>query len=565
MRSLLSLSALALALGALVASPPLARSEDWKREQKDTRIPMRDGASLAADLYFPSKPGKYPAILIQTPYGKARLGAPISSQEPGGEKRRGSESDLGLLDRESYVYAIVDWRGFYASKDAMAGVKRGAWSRGDDGYDLVEWLAARDWSTGKVGTWGGSALGKVQLDTAAQQPPHLVCAVPLIASMGTRHDDYYEGGVFLEAHTQRLASLGFPMPALIKDTPSPEAPAWRIAERRSYHPEKIEVPCLFVTGWWDNYPAQVIQNFEDVVAKGGERARKHSKLLVGPWDHVSVGLPAQGARTFEKAAHASGEAARAFFDVWLRGEPGEKWEKTPRVRFWTVNEDAWTGVESWSALERETSVLHLAADGRLVAEKPGAGTPDKSLERVYTCDPKKPSPTLGGRNLPPVPHGPGDLGALDKRADVLVYSTGRLASPLGVDGAPTVSLTFAADRPDCDFIAQLADVDESGRATLLVDGAQRAKWRTPGKGPQLLEKGTAVKLTVTLSPLSATLPKGHELRLYVTSASSPRYERNTHTGADHWEEASAVPVTVTVFHDAERPSALSLPVRKGRR
>ncbi len=557
-------AAAAAVLGAVLLGAESGRSEDWKTEQKDVKVPMRDGASLAADLYFPSKPGKYPTVLIQTPYDKRGLGAPISgASTAAGETGRGAVSDtLGLLDREKYVYAIVDWRGFFGSRAAMAGVKRGEWSRGEDGYDAVEWLASRDWSNGKVGTWGGSALGKQQLDTAAEHPPHLVCAVPLIASMGTGYDQFYEGGVFLEAHTQRLQQLGFPIPPLIKDTPAPSAVAWRVAEKKTYQPEKIEVPCLFITGWWDNYPEAVIRTFEDVVAKGGEKARKHSKLLIGPWDHVSVGVAAQGDRTFEKAAKASAEAAKDFFAAWLLGSKAAEWEKTPRVRFWTINEDVWTGIESWSALPREAQSLHLSADGKISREKPPAASGDKPLERKYTCDPKSPSPTLGGRNLPPLGHGPKDLKELDRRADVLVYTTGPLAAPLHVDGTPSLELTFAADRPDCDFIVQLADVDESGKATLLADGAQRAKWRDAPRGPHPLEKDKPTKLTVKLCPVSATLSRGHALKLYLTSASAPRYERNTHTGADHYEEANAVPVAVTVFHDPERPCVLSLPARK---
>ena len=98
---------------------------------------------------------------------------------------RGAISDLLVLkDREHYAYLVMDWRGFYASKKAAKGVARVGSLRGRDGYDIVEWIAAQSWSNGRVGTWGGSALGKIQFQTASQKPPHLVCAVPLIAAIG---------------------------------------------------------------------------------------------------------------------------------------------------------------------------------------------------------------------------------------------------------------------------------------------------------------------------------------------------------------------------------------------
>ena len=110
----------------------------------------------------------------------------------------------------------------------------------------------------KTDTSGGSALGRIQLETAIEKPPHLVCAVPLIAPLGQRYEDFYEGGILLEAHVNMLDKLGFGVGTIVKQFPNADAPAWALAKRATYKPESIDVPCLFITGWWDNYPASIL-------------------------------------------------------------------------------------------------------------------------------------------------------------------------------------------------------------------------------------------------------------------------------------------------------------------
>ncbi len=462
--------------------------QEWKAELKDSAIPMRDGKSLAADIFLPPAAGKYPTVLIQTPYNRKGLGAPIGSgRGDGGEAGRGAVSDaLGLLDREHYAYVVVDWRGFYGSKGAMEGVRRGPWRRGQDGFDCVEWIAKQEWSDGKVGTWGGSALGRVQFETALEHPPHLVCAVPLIAPMAQAYETYYENGLLLEAHVDTLDKLGFGVGEIVKRFPDPAAPAWRLAERTTYKPEEIRVPCLMITGWWDHYPDPVIRTFEDIAAKGGEAARKHSRLLVGPWDHVGIGLAKQGELTFEGAAKYSAQMAKQFLDLHLRGE-GKGIE--PVVQWWTIGGGAWESAASWSGLKRATTTVALKGGG------------------AWAHDPKDPSPTLGGANLPPLKHGPHDQSALEKRKDVLRWDAA-LEKPLRVNGNVELSFEATADGDAFDVCARLCD----GKGFLLADAARRVKAKA------------GEKTRVTLR-FPATAVAARELRVYVAGSNWPRYEK----------------------------------------
>ncbi len=506
----------------------------------EAAIPMRDGPTLAAEIFLPPKPGRYPCVLIQTPYDKRRLSAAIAgAAEGGGETGRGAFSDLGvLLDREHYAYVVVDWRGFFGSRAAMAKTDRRTWRRGQDGHDTIEWIARQEWSDGKVGTWGGSALGKQQFDSAAERPPHLVCCVPLIASMGTRYADFYEGGVLLEAHVERLDQLGFDVSRMVRAAPRPDGPVWPLVERRTDRTDRIDVPCLLITGWWDNYPAQVIATFESILSRGGPGAREGSKLLIGPWDHVGVGVAGQGALRFDGAALESGRAAKAFLDFHLRGVRDNGWAGTDRVRWWQLGEECWKGAESWSAISR------------------GSITCDVPLSRtVIRHDPRRPSPTLGGANLPPLPHGPTRHESLEARDDVAVLP---LPGPLTLLGEAELTLRVSANRPDCNLTARLCVRKADGTTTLLGDSAIRLARRRGGHDP--VAPGEGCELTMRFPPTAITLREGEELRIYLSPSNWPRYERHTHTEAPHWDEASAVDLELNF--EAKARLKLPTPTRK---
>jgi len=145
--------------------------------QKTIEIPMRDGIKLATDLYFPeSENGPFPVILMRTPYNKEML-------KPYGT----------YFSRQGFVFVIQDVRGRFGSQ--------GHWepfiNEREDGYDSIEWLAAQDWSTGKIGMYGGSYSAFVQFAAAILKPPHLVTLIPNISSATPFGNMPYEGGVLV--------------------------------------------------------------------------------------------------------------------------------------------------------------------------------------------------------------------------------------------------------------------------------------------------------------------------------------------------------------------------------
>ena len=140
-------------------------------------VPMRDGVKLYADVYRPSAPGKYPTIVVRTPYGV---------------QRDGVHQNLIRFAQNGYAVVMQDVRGRFESE--------GKWEpfrdEGRDGYDTIEWAARQPWSTGKVGSQGGSYLGNNQWLAGALAPPHLVAMFPAVAATSIYHNWAYFGGVF---------------------------------------------------------------------------------------------------------------------------------------------------------------------------------------------------------------------------------------------------------------------------------------------------------------------------------------------------------------------------------
>ncbi|HTF03684.1 MAG TPA: CocE/NonD family hydrolase, partial [Bacteroidia bacterium] len=159
-------------------------------------ISLRDGEKIPADVYLPAGWTSGPVILIQTPYNRLwyHFGLPL-----------GIGTDI---DSSEYAIVIVDWRGFYGGAGAAY---VGAPSRGEDGYDVVEWIATQTWSNDTIGTWGPSALGKVQYQTAKENPPHLVCICPVVAAPQFEYQEYFPNGCYRTEFVEQLDGLGYGM------------------------------------------------------------------------------------------------------------------------------------------------------------------------------------------------------------------------------------------------------------------------------------------------------------------------------------------------------------------
>lgn len=517
---------------------------------QEVQIRMRDGKSLAADLYVNAASGAKPTILVQTPYNKDlyRTRLTLPPQTTGAVP----------WDTAAYHYVVVDWRGFYGSRDA----DEPGYDRGLDGYDCVEWIAAQPWSDGKVGTHGGSALGHIQFLTARHKPPHLVCAVPMVKDIRANYFDYYYGGALRTEHVAALERLGFLTTDVITARPV-LTPIWNAIDRNSDITAEIAVPMLIIGGWFDHYPDDVLACFEDLRTRSDTRVRAQHKLIFGPWTHGDLGSDTQGEMQFAAGKGYHNDAALRFFAYHLRGAKNG-WPLEPVVRYFQMGDDTWQTADSWATLARDSVSLYLHDDRTLQRNPPT--TPAASSP--WTSDPRDPSPSHGGARFSPfnpaIKDGPLDIRTVvESRADALVFTTEPLTADLVLRGALTAHLFVSTDRPDSDVAVRITEVLPDGRSMIMTDGIRRLRFRTGEHVVAPLTPGAVLEATIPLQQLALTLRAGHRLRIVVSAADWPRFDRNLQNGGDMYVAGDTLVAAMHLHHDAAHPSHIGLQVAAG--
>jgi predicted acyl esterase len=523
----------------------------------EMRIPMRDGAELAADVYLPRDAAAQPrpVVLIQTPYDKSGMRPWFE-----GEGRWGEHS---LFTDPAYAFVVTDWRGRAASA-AAARPGRIAPGGAEDGFDTVEWIAKQPWSNGKVGTWGPSALGAAQFRTASARPPHLVCAVPVVMPLNLTHDIYFPGGALWEEFARTLGRLGWDLYGQLTANPVAGTPFWRRLEQSNHiRPDSIDLPMLLIGGWFDIYVDPVIDTFARLRADAGALTREHIRLVMGPWLHRTDN-PEVGSLRFPDALGGGIDRAKSFFDRWLRGIETPEELARPAITYFEMDPSAdlawrgrWRAASAWPPPGTSERRFYLDPGDHELAPQPPA--PASSL--TYRYDPADPLATPGGHVLTPtLPSGPRDLAATEARGDVVVFTTQPLETEVAIAGRPRVELWFASDRPDTDVTAFLAHVDRQGRSILLGEGVLRLRFRESTERTTPLVPGEVYRIEVELDNLALRLEAGDRLRLILSSSNYPKYAKNLNDGGAMYREGAGVVATNQVFGGAERPSALVLPV-----
>ena len=564
--------------------------------ERNVDIKMRDGTILRSDVYRPSQQGLFPVLLHRIPYNKsvARLAAGLML------------NPLNAAD-QGYAVVIQDCRGRFASD--------GEWVpfyvEGEDGYDSVEWCAQQPWSNGKVGMYGSSYMGVTTWQAVTAAPPHLEAA--FVRLTGTNYHDgwVYSGGAFELGFNLRYAlSLAWDKVSRLPvgkqgsviqrmaEVASDSWPAyWHLPlqEMRvgqdvaSYyydwlaHPsydeywravnveeryDKITVPVLQMTGWFDNFLIGQLRSFKGIAEKGAtDKARQNQKIIIGPWTHgnyLSQTPSKVGDFEFGTAVIPDVEAlAFRWFDYWLKGINTGIMDE-PSVRIFVMGANIWRDEEDWP-LQRAKKTrwyLHsqgqantLNGDGVLTLVLPGIEPADS-----YTYDPADPVPTIGGRTLMPgiATDGFCDQRHVEERPDVLVYTSSVLLKDIEVTGHLLLKLWVASSARDTDITAKLADIYPNGYAAIVADGILRARYRKSMTAPEPLEPGQIYELTVDLWATSQVFKKGHRIRVEVSSSNFPRFDRNLNTGRDNASETQMQIATQTIYHDAEHPSHIVL-------
>jgi putative CocE/NonD family hydrolase len=560
---ILSALILANALLADEAQPPISF-------EADVMIPMRDGTKLAANIFRPKADGRFPVILMRSPYGKP--------DEKWGEAKRYLAA--------GYVMVVQDCRG--------RGKSEGVWDPfrydAEDGFDTQEWVGKQPWCDGNIGAAGGSYVGWTQWASAPNGSRYLKAMAPLVP-FANSYDLAYVGGAFQlallmgwgvgvggvtlnpEQLTQAYKHLPLnnfgdqfekKVPYLNDWIAHPNYDDYWKKRGIDYRFGDVTVPALNIGGWFDIFSKTTIEQVNAVHAASRDHAtRRNQFVVIGPWTH-GVGVRKVGELDFGTEATLNlGDLQFKWFEYWLKGrETGvQDW---PAFYLFVMGENRWRGENEWPLKRaRATSYfLHglghansAEGDGSLSTTSPEEEKPDQ-----FTYDPNDPVPTVGGNNLVGASAGPYDQSKVEARKDVLVYSTAPMETYLEVTGPITLSLWAASSAPDTDFTAKLVDVTPEGKAYNLCDGVLRARYRKDRAKPVLLEPGQAEHFDIDLWVTSNVFLKGHCIRIEVSSSNFPRFDRNPNTGHEFGADTELSSATQTIYHDHEHPSHLVLPV-----
>ena len=556
----------------------------------DQRVPMRDGVHLSVDVILPAGDGPFPTITIRTPY----------------ESNSHRWLDRGVWWAErGYAYVPADCRGRYESEGEFYPYH----PDGPDGHDTLEWIAAQPWCNGKIGTAGGSYGGLFQWQLAPLGSPHLTAMAPHVIADDYFGDIHYIGGAFqlglsLLSSVTFMTNLAVPsfgpifdngrifrhLPLIDMDVAAigKEVPWYRdwLAHQTydDYWNEidtsdkysKIDAPAFIRCGWFDAYPDGTFRLWNGMTKHGKtERARKGQKVLMGPWTHgepedTRLGDLDFGAHSYIKII----EEEKRWFDYWLKGIDNGVMDEPP-LKIFVMGTNEWRYENEWPLARTQFTPFYLHSGGRANSVF-GDGTlsrhvPEDEHPDIFDYDPDRPVPSIGG-NLStaswpwseagdePIIAGPVDQRVIERRDDVLVYTSDLLEEDVEVTGPLEVVLYAASSAPDTDFTARLIDVHPNRQSIVMAEGIIRARYRHGFDRTQLLEPGNVERYNIQMYPTSNVFLKGHRIRVDISSSNFPRFSRNLNTGEDVATGTRMQIARQTILHSKDHPSHIVLPV-----
>ena len=568
-----------------MSETPFVDCGNGVRLERGVRCRLSDGVELVSDHYHPTGAGPHPTLLMRQPYGRDIASTVVYAHPI-------------WFARQGYNVVIQDVRGRGDSEGEFYPFRNEA----RDGAETIAWLRTRPEVNGRVGMYGFSYQGMTQLLAAAKQPEGLVCIAPGMTACDLYHGWFYHNGAL------RLASsLGWGLQMLkadarrkrLRDASDRLEQAWaNLAPQASLlpfrsHPalhgegvpqyvldwfdhskpgeywtsmdvseslDRITVPALHISGWYDTYLKGSIDSFIALSNRAGSAlARQHQYLVAGPWIHIPWG-DRVGAADFGKDALLDTDSILLrWFNHWLR-DSGE-FAREPRIRHFVLGENRWREADAFPVGAENVLYLHSAGkansrkgDGALSVEPAESEEPCD----VFVYDPEVPVLAPGG---PAAQSGQFDQAALELGNNLLVYSTPPLAHTVRILGAPRVVIYCTTSSAHTDLTAKLVRVRTNGAAEFVCIGIARSSWYFRETG---YKADTVHRWEFDLEPTSCAFAAGERIRLEIASSAFPLYDRNP--GSDvpacratswDWQRSTQI-----VYHDRDRSSALYLPLCK---
>lgn len=532
---------------------------NWRiTETLDIPVRMRDGVDLLTDLYQPKGATGLPVLLIRTPYGRRQVGGLVER----GFSQRG------------YQVVSQSCRGTFGSGGEYLPFQ----SDTEDGVDTLEWLETQPWYASQVVMFGLSYPGVSQWALVADAPEGMLSGLVIQNAASRVYDVFRPGGAvgfstalnwaYLQTFLQdgsspiklaralrkrkKRVARGFAhLPITESDTtatgrpfdffqqllrnPAPTDPLWKSTDH-SNTAHTVDTPIHLIGGWYDFFLDPQLNDYARLV-RGGHRPH----LTIGAWPHRP---------NFEGYRLGYGEAI-----TWFKATTGAD-RSPPRskpVRIQIIGNKDWRDFDEWPPPPSESRHLFIRSPGQLSLSPASEVEPPTT----YIYDPADPTPAAGGAVLYGDKNRVGqvDNRALERRPDVITFTTDPLPDALYVIGVPLVRLFARTTAVTTDFFVRVCDVTPRGKSLNVADGFVRF----PICDHDLVGDGTFV-IEVHLSATACHFEKDHRIRLQVSSGAHPRVARNLgiedlEAGLTDVQKASQ-----QILHDLDHPSELVLPV-----
>jgi len=539
--------------------------------EENVAIPMRDGTILRGDLYRPKADGQFPAVINRGPYDKS---ATLDN----------TPAVMRGLAQRGYVGITQDVRGRYASDGEFAPM-----DEIDDGVDTVEWAAKQVWSSGKVGMFGISYNGLVQLSAAIGQAEHLTCifpgmiefsadqtagGVPQLQTVASWH--IWAGQGRETSNPLRIDYSHLPLVDIDNKAGSTSAVFDEIVTNIPASTEDaldqdlldellsmIRAKTYYLLGWHDAFVDGTIETWQKI-----RKAVPDAKIMIGPYHHNLCDMETANIgkiETKDVELNRYYEQMEMFFAQHLKGEENEVSRNTSALKIFVMGKNEWRDEQEWPLARTQYKHLYLHSqgqadatitDGQLSWASPSVEQPTDH----YAYDPLNPVDWSANLELWNFLHDMGDRNEVQARDDVLVYSTPTLAEDLEVTGNVTMKLFAASSAPDTDFIATLVDVYPDGHTQFLTQGIVRARYRNGVENESLIEPGKIYEYDITMPATSNVFQKGHQLRLEISSSEFSKWARNQNVADPQGMTTNTQIANQVIHHSGSHLSHLVLPV-----
>ncbi len=537
--------------------------------QRFAEILTRDQTILIGDLYLPDTPPPFPAIVFRTPYGR---------------DDSNYRKQAKFFASNGFAFLDLDVRG----RGDSDGKFEPYFNDGKDGKDVIDWVARQPWSNGKVGTYGGSYSARIQWLTALERPKNLFAMIskvspsdPFVENPTGVNDPMHISWRYLVSgrslknvndiewdnvyRTLPLKdmpkSFGINLPDLDEATKHQTFDSYWDAMSYQNKFETIDVPTLHISGWYDDEQTGTFINYSGMRTRSSsQKSRDNQAIVIGPWGHNVNHSSKLGEVDFGPDAVIDlDDIELNWFRKWLLDETTQVGK---RAKMFIMGENRWVDLDDWPPSGTKPMKLFISSNGR-ANSRFGDGQIVWKKESIFddkdefTYDPMDPTPYVTEITSAQI-GGPDNFSSIERRDDVLVYTSPPLERDLTLLGAVGADIFMETDVVDTDVMAMLLDVWPNGFSQRLCDGMTRARYRNGMHKTEFLERGKVYEFKIDLWNTGHRIPKGHRLRIDIASAAFPKYSRNLNTGLDLASDSSVKVANTKIIHTKSHPSNLSV-------